>query len=66
MHSQQRSKRKPSPLVRNYAEEVVEAYLVTTDDDSTCATEVAELYADGDVIAAAARIVSSEEIDWRV
>jgi hypothetical protein len=66
MHGQQSSKRKPSPLVRNYAEEVVEAYLARTADDSTCATEVAELYANGDVIAAAARIVSSGETDWRV
>jgi len=55
------SRDSPSPLVRNYAEEVVEAYLDTADDDSVRTSEIAELYADGDVIAAAARIVSARD-----
>ncbi len=63
MSGQQLSRETPSPLVRNYAEEVVEAYLDTADDDSVRATEIKELYDDGNVIEAAARIVSSEDAE---
>lgn len=63
MSGQQFSRDSPSPLVYNYAEEVVEAYLDTVDDDSPRTTEIAELYADGDVIEAAARIVSTKETE---
>jgi len=59
------SPEQPSPLVRNYAKEVVEAYLDAT-EDSAQTTEIAELYAEDDVIEAAARIVDSKETDWRV
>lgn len=55
----------PSPLVRNYAKEVVEAYLDAA-GDSARAAEIEELYAEDDVIEAAARIVDAKETDWRV
>jgi|GEM_PF-4825661 len=52
-------------MVRNYAEEVVVAYLGAV-DDSPRAREVAELYDSDAVIEAAARIIDSNDTDWRV
>jgi len=65
MTGEQQTTASPSPMVRNYAEEVVVAYLGAV-DDSPRAREVAELYDSDAVIEAAARIIDSNDTDWRV